>query len=148
MTLTIGLLPLPFGIVLGRDRLFCQGSLLHCEQRAADAQCQQQHHGQSAEAGQCRFAFTPPPAAFQLPDRSRVDRFSVQIPAQFRHQFVRRPVTPSGILLQTLQTDGLQVHIQSRVQLTRCHRFLLQHSHQRVHHIRRLKRRTTRQQRV
>ena len=77
-----------------------------------------------------------------------MDRFAVQITTQFCHQFTRRRVTSTRILLQTFQADGFQVLIQSRVQLTRCHRFLFQNRHQRVHHVRRLKRRTTRQQRV
>ena len=51
-------------------------------------------------------------------------------------------------LLQALQTDGVEIAIDRGIEEMRCNRFALHDLLERLHHIRRLKRRTTRDQTI
>ena len=129
--LTASLIPLLLDVFLFVSNLYGL-SRRHYPRPRGNQSCEEDKQAsQSRGHGNARIAATPPPRSLQSTDRSRVNRFAVQISTQIVGHRRTAFVTTSRILLQSFQADGLQIQRNSRLQLPRSHRFVVDHLHHR-----------------
>src|SRR5262245_58353869 len=93
-----------------------------------------------------RITPAPSPASVQEVDAPRLDRRALQVAVEVVGQILRRLIAPPWVLLQTFQTDRLQIAGELRIEHSRRDRLRVDDKQYGVERGRRLERRAARKQ--